>query len=239
MRSAAPHQTSNKPSGIIKLFNFIKPIMGESKRKKQQQAVLLPDLQAAVSRVASAIRRLALAASGYLGSDCYLHAEMGRLLLADLGFKATLVSGYAAWRVGPGDGDVISHTLHTQGFLPPGAQGFVYHIWLDCAGFLVDFSTYQLTQKGVSLDIADGGHTEVQWCPPYLLLSRDQVRSYREVAMALNPGVAYYETDDSLVERLGPPFKIDPADLNAARLLMANPEMQALGPNDIGDAVRR
>jgi hypothetical protein len=98
--------------------------MGESKRKQQRQTVLLPELQVAVGQVASAIRRLALAASGYLGSDCHLHAEMGRLLLADLGFNATLVSGYAAWRVGPGDGDVISHTLHTQGFLPPGAQGF-------------------------------------------------------------------------------------------------------------------
>lgn len=212
--------------------------MGESKRKKQQQAVSFSELQPAVDQVASAIRRLALAASGYLGSDCYLHAEMGRLLLADLGYKATLISGYAAWRVGPGDGDVISHTLHTQGFLPPGAQGFVYHIWLDCAGFLIDLSTYQLTQKGASLDAADGGITNVQWCPPYLLLSRDQVRSYREVAMALNAGIAYYEADPSLVERLGPTFKVDPADLSAARLLMANPEMQALGPNDIGAGAR-
>ena len=212
--------------------------MGESKRKQQRQTVLLPELQVAVGRVASAIRRLALAASGYLGSACYLHAEMGRLLLADFGFKATLVSGYAAWRVGPGDGDVISHTLHTQGFLPPGAQGFVYHIWLDCAGFLIDLSTYQLAQKGAALDEADGGHTDVQWCPLYLLLSRDQVKSYREVAMALGPGVAYYEADPSLAKRLGPTFEVDPSDLSAARLLMANPEMQALGPNDIPGGVQ-
>lgn len=63
--------------------------MGEPKRKKQQQTVLLSELQPAVDQVGRAIRRLALAASGYLGSDCYLHAELGRLLLAGLGYKAT------------------------------------------------------------------------------------------------------------------------------------------------------
>lgn len=118
--------------------------MGESKRKQQHHAKSADLLGDVVPRVAHAIRRLAMAASPSVGSDCYLHAALGRQLLADLGIEARVVTGYAAWRVGPGDGDVISHTHQETSYLPQGAIGFAYHAWLACAGHVIDFTTYQL-----------------------------------------------------------------------------------------------
>ena len=71
--------------------------MGEAKRRKAGQAALI----AAADRVSSALRRMALAASASFGGDCFLHAELGRILMADYGFTCVRKSGYAAWRVGP------------------------------------------------------------------------------------------------------------------------------------------
>lgn len=207
--------------------------MGESKRKKQAQAVILPQLEPLLPRIASAIRKLATAASDKLGSDCYLHAELGRQLLADHGISATIVKGYASWRVGPADGDVISHTNKEKGYLPPGAQGLAYHVWLECADHVLDFTTYLLPLKGAELDRADGGHTQVLWHPEYLFLARSQVLGYREVAQAPHEGVAHYEADPRLNTVLGKTFELDPEDLAAARLILANPEVHVMGPNQM------
>lgn len=59
-----------------------------------------PDLHLASARVATALRKLATAASSRLGRDCSIHAEFGRVLLADSGFQASRAVGFAAWRVG-------------------------------------------------------------------------------------------------------------------------------------------
>lgn len=117
--------------------------MAEAKRKKQQAAALAENLRPAVTRVSHALRKLATAASGQFGGDCYVHAVIGQQLLKDLGFECQLVVGYAAWRVGDGDSDVISHTKEVDTHLPPGVKGAVYHAWLEHDGCLVDFSTYQ------------------------------------------------------------------------------------------------
>lgn len=205
--------------------------MGDAKRKQQQAATWLPRLPAAVEQVASAVRRLASAASSSLGSDCYLHAELGRALLEDLGIPSKVVSGYAAWRVGPGDGDVVSHTPHTPGHLPQGVEGFAYHAWLNCAGRIVDLTAYQLRKKAADLDAADGGHTQVLWCPDYLVLDRQATHSYREVAQSLKEGVCHYEERPAVDVMLRPRFALDPEDLSNARFLMAHPHITVFGPN--------
>lgn len=207
--------------------------MGEARRKKLEATILARQVEMSVRRVSMVVRKLATAASAHLGNDCYVHAELGCVLLADLGIEASPVLGFAAWRVGEGDGDVISHAPHTQGFLPPGLQGFAYHAWLDCFGFVIDFTTYQLRRKARELDAADGGHTTVSWCPEYLLLSRNEIRTYKEVAAALHPGVAHYEARPELETVLGSQYALDPEDLQAARLLLANPGMIVFGPNDV------
>jgi hypothetical protein len=131
--------------------------MGDARRKKLQAASRATALSAAAQQVSAALRKLASASSGHLGSDCYVHAALGNRLLADLAIETKPVVGFAAWRVGNGDGDVISHTPRTQGHLPAGGRGFAYHAWLDCSGFIIDFTTYQLSQKALTLDAADGG----------------------------------------------------------------------------------
>jgi hypothetical protein len=190
-------------------------------------------LETAVARVAIALRKLTTAASSRLGGDCYVHALLGRALLADLGFEARLVVGFAAWRIGRGDGDVVAHTLRTQGHVPPGGRGFPYHAWLNCNGFIVDFTTYQLRLKAQALDAADGGHTTIDWCPDYFLLPPYGVRSYEDVQQAMHAGVAYYEARPELEYLVHGASGPDPDDLQTVRLILANPGVTVYGPRNL------
>lgn len=205
--------------------------MGEASRRKQRLIrITSPALAASINAVSGALRKLATAASSNLGSDCYLHSALGQVLLADAGIRTRLVAGYAAWRVGPGDGDVIAHTKRTRGYLPPGGGlGFAYHAWLEADGLLIDLTTYQLPRKAEELDAADGGHTTVEWAPPYLVLTLDQVSSYDEVAKG-GPGLVYYERDTQVEARLVGGFSLDQGDVEMARLIVSNPEMAVVGP---------
>jgi len=210
--------------------------MGEAKRRALQAAQLKEEharLREHVARVSIALRKLNIAASSHLGTDCYVHAEYGRILLQDLGSETRLRAGFAAWRVGTGDGDVISHSPNTQGYLPPGAQGFAYHAWLEGYECVIDFTTYQLREKARQLDAADGGRTNVEWCPDYLILPRREIRQYRQVAAALEAGVAYYEARQDITQLLKEQFTPDETDLQAARIILANPDIQVIGPNDL------
>lgn len=199
--------------------------MGEAKRRR----AALEKMHYAAHSVGTAIRKLATAASSNLGGDCYLHAALGRALLADLGIEARLVAGYASWRIGPQDGDVIAHVRQVQGYLPAGAQGFAYHAWIEVAGTIIDFTTYQLRRKAAELDALDGGSTTVAWCPDLLILRRRDVRTYADVAK-LHQGLAFYEEAPGLESLLAEQFSLDEGDLATARLILANPEIRVMGP---------
>lgn len=209
--------------------------MGEAKRNRARAEVLAQEreaLGAVAGRVGHALRRLAQAASAHQGGDCYLHAELGRALLADEGFLFQTRVGCAAWRVGPGHSDVLAHRPESQGYLPPGAgMGFAYHAWLESERWLVDFTTYQLTRKAQMLDATDGGRTRVDWCPDYLLLPRAQLHSFQEVARAPCPGLACYEGSDALTAEMANGYAMPESDLAAARLLLRHGEMRVIGPN--------
>lgn len=211
--------------------------MGQAKLRRQQVQARLEQVRPAAARVGEALRKLAQAASAGLGSDCYLHAVLGRELLADLGVATQIVAGHAAWRIGSGDSDVMAHKSNLPGYLPEGAQGFAYHVWLEtvedggASPILIDLTTYQLRQKAQQLDQADGGHTQVDWCPEHLVLRREDLRGFKEVEQAPGPGLSYYERVPGMLERLSSGAKIDQEDLALARLILASPGINVMGPN--------
>lgn len=179
--------------------------------------------------VALSIRKLALAASDNLGSDCYMHAMIAKSMLTSLGVVTRLNAGNAAWRLGNGDGDVVTH-IKLPG-VPYQANSYPYHIWLTCDRYLLDVTTYQLRAKARTLDELDGGKTTVDWCPDYLLVERDTVASFQDCQQK-NAGVYHYRRDDvteAIVLRKE--TKIDDEDLAAAWMIYKNPEINVEGPN--------
>ena len=120
--------------------------MGESKRRAAEREQLNEAIsQVDIPRLAAAIRKLATAASGHIGSDCYAHAAIAQVILAKLGVEARLVAGYAAWRVGDGDGDVILHAPAPGMVEQPG--GVPYHMWLEIEDHLLDLTTYCVRRR--------------------------------------------------------------------------------------------
>jgi hypothetical protein len=209
--------------------------VSEERRKKLATIKLAQELQPAVARVSNAVRKLVTATGTHLGSDCYEHAELSRLLLSDIGFETRRIVGFASWRVGPGPDDVVGHTPYLESHLPPGAdKGFPYHAWLDYAGLLViDCTTYLLSHKAQMLDALDGGHTEVVWCPDFLLLSRKEIRTHNELVLARSPGLVHYDAHPELDPIVSSRFTVDPVDLQVARMILRNPNMNVVGPNDM------
>jgi hypothetical protein len=206
-----------------------------------EAASLARRLEPAVARVSAVLRKLGIAASSQLGRDCYPHAELGRVLLSDLGIQARSVVGFAAWRVGDSAGEVPGHTPSVQGYAPPGVSAIAYHTWLEYRGLIIDFTTYQLRLKAQQLDLCDGGHTSVTWCPDFLLLPRTEARSYDEVAAAPHAGVAYYEARPELEPVLRTQFALEPPQVQTARFVLANPQLRVVGPNNaiaVADAER-
>jgi hypothetical protein len=188
-------------------------------------------LELAVARVATAIRKFAAASSLHPGHDCYVLNDLAGALLLELGFEVHSVLGFAAWRVGPGPDEVIAHLPQVPGHLPPGKQGFSYHVWLEWHGWVVDISTYQLALKAEQLAAAGHGEMAVQWSPDYLLLPRKEIRSNaRSVFQAQQPGLAYYERRPELETRMRADYVRDPGDLRRVRLVLAHPGAKVLGP---------
>lgn len=188
-----------------------------------------------VTKASSAIRRLATAASEHFGGDCYLHAAIGQALLARAGIQSRIVVGYAAWRVGMGDGDVISHTTHEVSYLPPGVdKGLPFHAWLEVGPRILDFTTYQLRKKAAELDAMDGGKTNVAWSPDFLFAKKEMGSPYREVAQVYKTGVFHYQEIPGLHETINAERRtLDPEDILHAEFLMDNQNVMAFGPNNL------
>lgn len=229
--------------------------MGEASRKKKSPQFLEAQQKAkeslrrlvendfdVVRRASSALERLATAASSHLGNDCYTHAILGQALLRDAGVETSLAIGFAGWRVGGGDSDMVLHvplkgvplTISAEG------KGISYHAWLTIDATLpdgqgktiVDLTTYQLREKARQLDLIDSGHTQVDWCPPFLVVNSKQTKSIKQV-ISDRAGDAYYEPVphlESVIKAAAIP--LDQEDLAVARLLYANPQINVVGPND-------
>ena len=184
----------------------------------------------AVSRVSLALRKLATALSPNFGSDCYLHMELGHILLGDLGMDSRRVLGFASWRVGPGEGDVLSYRPGAHGLTASIPKALPYHAWLDVGNVIVDFSTYQFKFRAKQLDAADGQRTTVDWCPGFLMIPHAEVRSHPQVQQAIHSGLAYYEAYPDLERTVGVGEPADPEGVRAARWLLANPNRSVVGP---------
>lgn len=212
--------------------------MGQAKIRKIQADNLLRNIEGPVARVGAALRKLATSASAQLGGDCFFHAEMGRTLLSDEGVESRLVVGYAAWRVGHGDSDVIAHGGSSKGLLPEGVTGLTYHAWLEVGDCVIDFTTYSLRLKAQQLDDLDGGNTTAEWCPEYLMIRRSACLSFNEVTQSAGPGVVHYAEQPGLANRLeelaGERYELDPEDVKIARIILANPDAAVLGPREMG-----
>lgn len=187
-------------------------------------------LVAQVAHVSVVVQKLAVAASSSFGRDCFAHAALGQVLLAELGVQSRLVLGYAAWRVGRGDGDVL---CHVPGVMSYGKDGAVYHAWLESDRWLIDLTTYQFRSKARQLDQADGNVTTVMWTPQFLLVERDRTQSLWQVQQAMQPGGVYYEARPELWRSLQPSLDMEPGLLAAARVVMANPHINVVGPNQV------
>ncbi|WP_041533015.1 hypothetical protein [Pelobacter propionicus] len=206
--------------------------MGQAKRRVDVSRVVEVLVESGViAGVSSAIRRLAGAASGSLGTDCYTHAILAQSILDRLRVASVLKAGYAAWRVGDGNSDVVAHAP-VPGIIPqPG--GFIYHAWLEIGYHILDFTTYLLPLKASQLDALDGGSTTVDWAPPYLLAQRKSVSTMKAVTLGKR-GLYYYEfvqsvTDIVLANAQAP----DPDETEAAWMLFNNQDMVVVGPNDL------
>jgi hypothetical protein len=111
--------------------------MGESKRRvaareQLNEAIMRVD----IPRLAAAIRKLATAASGQVGADCFAHAAIAQAILIQLDVEARLVVGYAALRVGDGDGDVILHAPAPGMVEQPGGVPYPYPVQIIESDFI-------------------------------------------------------------------------------------------------------
>lgn len=158
--------------------------MGDAKRKRLAQiqaasaASRLGQQEIDIGRVAAAVRQVIGAITDFHGADCRMYAHIGAGLLSSLGMgEVKVVAGSAAWRVGSGDSDVVSHAREINGmqFSMAGTQqAALFHSWIETPDLVIDFSTATLRAKAAMLDAADGGKTTVDWCPDFIWYSKGQ-----------------------------------------------------------------
>lgn len=189
---------------------------------------------AVIHQIAAALGKLMpCGASLNFGADCLLHAALAQRILAEHDMIARLVVGEAAWRVGPGDDDVIVHSPFVGGQAPTNAGLAVpFHAWLELGSTVLDFSTHSLRHKAAQLDAQDGGKTTVAWCPTHLVIAKSETKTLQEVAQAPLEGVALYRELPRLHELMlqrGKLVDVDEDDVNMFRFIFKNTSMVVIG----------
>lgn len=140
--------------------------------------------------------RAVLGGAGMRGTaNCQSYALLGAELVRDLGVPAMACAGYAAWRVGTGPGDVLMHFPMggAEQWRPDHEGRFeVFHAWIEVGDWIIDFTTADLPLKAEQLDAADGGATNVEWAPKYLIAHRTQVSPIAMVRDGYEAGIFAY-----------------------------------------------
>jgi hypothetical protein len=172
--------------------------MGEARQRARREAAQRARFGTIdFPRVAAAVRSLMAAAPPGQEADAFAHAELARQLLLSEGLDAEVVVGFAAWRVGPGEGDIV---IQGSGRATAAAEQsetgneHAHHAWLETGGHVFDVTTYQLARKAAGLDQRDGKTTNVTWCPDFVLVPRDELSSFARVRQEV-AGRMYYERD--------------------------------------------
>ena len=156
------------------------------------------------------------------GQDCYTRAVFAKLLLARLDVDAKLVVGFAAWRVGNGNGDVIGHH---PAILAHG-DGCLFHTWLEIGKNILDFTTFQLRLKVAMMDAIDGYKTNVVWCPEYLYVPKTSASPFNFVRDK-HAGLFHYRHDEQTEAMLRSAAKpVDPSDIEQLWQIYQNPDAQ-------------
>lgn len=201
--------------------------MGQAKLRQAAANNRIPD--EVLSKLSNALKKLCLAASERYGSDCAGHAVLAQAFLKKLGYTTSLEAGYAAWRVGNGDSDVILHAPMPNMPAQPGAIAF--HAWLKSGEYILDFTTYQLLDKAVQLDALDGGKTQVDWCPDYLYTNIRDLKPLQDVVQ-LETGMYFYQKDAKVHALVaGAITPADETELFALQNIYDNPDVFVHGPS--------
>lgn len=168
--------------------------MGQAQKRKQAIKALAADVES----IAHAMRQVIGASTRGHGADCVAYALAGAEVLRRMGHDARAVAGSAAWRVGPGVGDVLSHAPELHGssvgaFSPALAMNAaMFHAWIEVGSRYVDFTTFTMRDKAKQLDIADGMVTVVKWCPDFLVVDRQSCLPLEAVPAGLREGLYAY-----------------------------------------------
>jgi len=206
---------------------------------KKEQKLLDAYNEGIYRKLATALQQLTVSASPAVGSDCMLQAALAKALLAEFGIQTRIVVGEAAWRLGPGNGDVMVHSPQVGGVAMANGPSLAFHAWLETAqGEILDFTTNSLRLKAKQLDALDGGKTTVEWCPPYLLAPRTK-SSVWEVTQSFQSGVYHYGELPGLLELMqsnGLANEPAPEDLAILKMIYTMPAMQVVGVNDLHPA---
>lgn len=179
--------------------------MGEAKQRAQREAAQRARFDAVdFARVAAVVRAYLIEDNASHTADALTHAALARHLLQQAGLDAELVVGFAAWRVGPGDGDIVSHG---GGEVPPAERlpetEAPHHAWLETGGHVFDVTTYQLVRKAAEFDRQHAKTTAVTWCPDFVLTPRVELASFARVRQPV-VGLMYYQRDAYLQAVVAP-----------------------------------
>lgn len=197
--------------------------------------------------LAIAIHKVIGSITAAYGADCLMSSMVAAEVLRQMGHDARAVAGSAAWRVGKGDSDVITHALELVGqssahFMPADGEvpAGLFHAWVEIGDQIVDFTTGTLREKARILDRMDGGTTVVDWAPDVLWVDRSTCKSFRQVANGFDVGVYAYVRHEQ-IERTVFPLMQDfnaksPASVALAALakLKAGENVSVVGLGDDG-----
>lgn len=200
----------------------------------------MKNIETTLQRIADAVQKFSIASSELYGVDCYLHGALSQKLLQMNNIDSRIVVGFAAWRVGDGDGDVVTHRPQPGVALVPGSAP--YHVWLEIADQgddgIYDVTTYQLPDKARSLDALDGGHTTVSWSPSYIWMPRVNVSTFHAVVQGA-AGLFYYEESAQMRQVVLSHAKpIDDIHLETLQLILQNPDVRVIGNNHVRAALQ-
>jgi hypothetical protein len=204
----------------------------EQKRESKRLAI-----KATCQKVASAVARyLAAASTTNRGRDCQAHAQLTKALLKSEGIDSRLVGGYAAWRVGTGDADMIAH--HPNSVYAASEANIVGHFWVEAGDLIIDPTTWQFQTKLEVCFQADGMPYEVLWPHQYLVISKSSVKPFKAVRDGYTFAYHYDERPElAAMAAIAASDPIDRNDLGALRLVYANPFALITGPALDGVAI--
>lgn len=140
------------------------------------------------------------------GANCVLYAKLTAAMIDTIyRVPATVQVGAAAWRIGPGDGDCVTHApiAKQRQFGIVHGPAAPLHAWVqaqvaDAQGntraWLIDTTTHQLPSKAKALQACDGVATTCTWAPPWLAMPADLVSDDINAAVQASdaPAFAYH-----------------------------------------------